>query len=361
MIRGALAFIIFLHGLIHLMGFARAFRYGNISLLSMDISRTVGVVWLFATSLFVTAGVLLLLKKESWWMIILPAVILSQVLIVTVWGDAKFGTVINAVLFLIVVLLIESWRFEQVYRRDVAQSMQNISAKGKEVITEKDLQHLPLPVQKYLRYVGVVGKPRVYNYKISFNGQMRERGKYWFSFTSEQYNFTSRPTRLFFMKAKMYGVTVPGYHAYKEGKASMQIKPFGLFPIINEKEGVLDKAETVTIFNDMCIFAPATLIHPFVQWQTVDSLTAKATFTVKELSISAVLYFNGEGQLIDFISDDRYAIADKKQYRFSTPVSQYRSFHGYCLPSYGEAVWHYPDGKFAYGRFHTADVQYNIQ
>jgi hypothetical protein len=111
----------------------------------------------------------------------------------------------------------------------------------------------------------------------------------------------------------------------------------------------------------MCIFAPATLIHPFVQWQTVDSLTAKATFTVKELSISAVLYFNGEGQLIDFISDDRYAIADKKQYRFSTPVSQYRSFHGYCLPSYGEAVWHYPDGKFAYGRFHTADVQYNIQ
>ena len=90
-------------------------------------------------------------------------------------------------------------------------------------------------------------------------------------------------------------------------------------------------------------------------------LTTKAIFTVKEMSISALLHFNKDGQLINFVSEDRYVIAEKKRYRFSTPISQYRNFHGYKLPGYGEAVWHYPDGEFAYGRFNTVDVQYNVK
>jgi len=28
--------------------------------------------------------------------------------------------------------------------------------------------------------------------------------------------------------------------------------------------------------------------------------------------------------------------------------------------TYGEAIWHYPDGKFIYGKFNLQQVEYNV-
>ena len=42
-------------------------------------------------------------------------------------------------------------------------------------------------------------------------------------------------------------------------------------------------------------------------------------------------------------------------------MSQYKSFDGYWLPAYGEAVWHYPEGNFTYGKFYLKEVQYNVK
>jgi hypothetical protein len=360
MLRLLFFFIVVVHGLIHFMGFAKAFHYGNITQLTRDISKPAGIIWMITAFLFVAAGLLFLLKKESWWMIALPTALLSQVLIMMAWEDAKFGTIANVIVLVVCILSIGIWRFERIYRQDVAENTRLISAPG-DILTEKDMQHLPPPVQRYLRYVGVVNKPKVYDYRITFQGKMRDKEKDWFPFTSEQYNFIDKPTRLFFMEGKMFGVTVPGYHAYKNGKASMQIKLFGLFPVVNEKPGVLNKAETVTLFNDMCLLAPATLIDPGIRWEKVSDSVVKAMFTVQNITISALLYFNEKGQLVDFVSDDRYAIAEKKQFRFSTPVNDYKNFNGYNLPGYGEAIWHYPEGKFTYGKFYLQDVRYNVQ
>ena len=48
-----------------------------------------------------------------------------------------------------------------------------------------------------------------------------------------------------------------------------------------------------------------------------------------------------------------------KQYPFSTPVSRYRDLNGYNLPTYGEMIWHYPDGEFVYGKLEINSVAYN--
>jgi hypothetical protein len=218
---------------------------------------------------------------------------------------------------------------------------------------------LPAPVQKYLRYAGVLNKPKVKNMRIVFEGKMRDKGKDWFPFRSVQYNCFDVPTRLFFMKGILYGMTVPGFHAYKNGVATMQIKVYGLFPVVDIKGDVLNKAETVTVFNDMCLLAPASLIDKSIQWEALDSTSAKAVFSVNGISISAILYFNAIGQLVNFVSDDRSAL-DLKQYRFSTPVHDYKNFHGYNVMQHGDAVWHYPEGEFVYGKFTLKDIVYNV-
>jgi hypothetical protein len=361
MIKILFAILTTVHGLIHIMGFAKAYNYGNITQLTKDISKTSGTIWLVTAILFIAVTVMLFLKKDSWWILGLIAVILSQFLIFNNWQDAKFGTIANVIILIAIVLGYGSSSFENTYKHDVSEGLTRTQNLKNTLLTEGDIKPLPTLIRQYIRYTGALDKPKLLRAKVVFEGQMRDKGKDWFTFRSEQHNFFDEPTRLFFMKAKMFGMTVPGYHAYKKGVATMQIKLFGLYPIIDAKGKEMNKAETVTLFNDMCLFAPATLIDKRITWEVVDSLSVKATFTNQGNSISAILYFNDIGQLTNFISDDRYAIADMKQYRFSTPVSGYKNFNGYNIPTYGETIWHYPDGAFCYGKFNLKEIAFNGQ
>jgi hypothetical protein len=289
----------------------------------------------------------------------LAAIVISQTVIITSWPDAKFGTIANLVLFVIVVLNWGNYHFEHGFKKDAAVSLHRTSALPITVVAEADLLPLPQPVQRYLKYVGVLNHPKLKNAHIIFEGQMRDKGKAFFSFTSSQYNFFDSPARLFFMKAKMFGIIVPGYHRYRDAKATMNIRLFGLFPLIKKSGPQMDTAETVTLFNDMCLLAPAALIDANIKWQLIDDNTVKAMFTNKGISISATLYFNSKGQLINFISNDRIAVSEMKSYPFSTPVHAYKNINGFNLMSEADAVWHYPDGEFTYGRFRLKDIKYN--
>ncbi|MEW5675457.1 DUF6544 family protein [Flavobacterium enshiense] len=356
-----LAIFLFLHGLIHLMGFAKAFQYGSIPQLKTEISKLTGIFWLIASFLFIGSGVLLLLSYNFWMFTTIPALMISQVLIFKSWSDAKYGALANIIILIALILCFGSYRFEKEYKNDVKVHLENSKNKVSELLTEADLQTLPLPVQKYLRYSGVVNKPKVRNMKVVFEGEMREKGKDYFKFRSEQYNFIDQPARLFFIKAEMFGITVPGYHKYTEAKASMDIELFGIFPIIQHSEAVMDTTETVTFFNEMCLLAPATLIDKRIQWKVIDNKSVKATFLNKNIMISAQLFFNDNGQLINFISNNRTEMNAGKTYPFSTPIISYKNHNGIYLMNDAEAVWQYPDGKFTYGKFHLKEIIYNYE
>ena len=87
----------------------------------------------------------------------------------------------------------------------------------------------------------------------------------------------------------------------------------------------MDKAETVTFFNDMCCMAPATLIDKRIVWQDKGNNVVEATFTNNGISVSANLYFNETGELVNFISNDRYNVDAGKKLPWSTPLSNYKT------------------------------------
>lgn len=266
-------------------------------------------------------------------------------------------------IFLLLLAVVFSWGlhwFERKYRKDVSRNLASNRSPQTEMLTETDLISLPEPVKKYLRYTRVLNKPKVYNFYVEMEGQMRSRTQDYFPFTCEQYDFLPQPARLFFMKGKMKGITVPGYHHYEKAKASMDIRLFGLFPVIQKSGEAMNKAETVTLLNDICIMAPAALIDKRISWEEIDSLSAKAIFTNEGISVSAILSFNTEGQMINFLSHDRIEANEMKAYPFTTPMTQYGEYNGYRLCSYGEAVWRYDDGEFTYGRFFIRKVAYNV-
>jgi hypothetical protein len=195
---------------------------------------------------------------------------------------------------------------------------------------------------------------------VRFTGKMRSKEQDWFSFQSEQYSFFDEPTRLFFMKGEFFGLTVPGYHHYENGRAGMEIKLFGLIPVVQVSGDEISKGETVTLFNDMCLLAPASLLDPRIQWKDENDHSVRAIFTHGPHVISAVLYFNKQGQLVNFKSDDRYDVNLKQFLPFSTPVAAYQVFGVTPALARGEAVWHYPEGAFTYGEFDLQAIEFNV-
>ena len=218
-------------------------------------------------------------------------------------------------------------------------------------------------MQRYLRLTRAVGRPRVQSYRLRFRGRIRSApASRWMPFEAEQQSFADQPTRLFLMRARMFGVPVEAFHRAVGGRATMQVTIAGLVPIEDARGDEMDRAETVTLFNDMCLLAPGSLIDPRIAWQPVDATTATARFTYGGQTIAATLFFNGAGELVNFVSDDRSRSDPEGSFtarRFSTPVRDYRDFGPVRLMSFGEARWLLPDGEFTYGEFRLIEIAYN--
>lgn len=353
------------HGVIHLMGFAEAFGYADLPQLTQPILRGWGVMWLVAASLILTATVMFARHSRGYWIVGGVAVVTSQALIFSAWRDAWAGTAVNAILL---VIAAHRWftegprSFHAQYLRDAAAGLGR-SVSGS-TVTEADLVRLPDPVRRYMRLTRAVGQPHVHNYRLRFRGRIRSGPtSRWMRFEAEQQSFTDPPTRLFLMRAGMFGVPVEAFHRLVEGRASMQVTVAGVFPLQDARGAEMDRAETVTLLNDMCLLASGSLIDPRIAWEAVDDTTARARFTNGDQTIAAMLLFDGAGQLINFVSDDRMRSdvnGTLTPRRFSTPVRDYRDFGPVRLMSFGEAQWLLPEGEFAYGEFRLLEIAYNV-
>ncbi len=252
---------------------------------------------------------------------------------------------------------------KKTYELNVREGLERTNSLENEILTEADLQHLPLVVQNYIRYTGFVGKEKVKNFRIEMEGRIRGKSTDpWMPLKSVQYNFTDRPTRLFYITARKMGIPAKGIHLYKDEKAIMLIKIMGLFTVSDAKGWEMNQGETVTVFNDMCFMAPATLIDKNISWEEIDQYTVKARYTNGSLSISATLYFNEKSELINFISNDRFETADGKVYKnypWATPVNGYKDFNGYRLPTGARAIYQHPNEDFCYGEFSMCSIDYN--
>src|SRR5581483_6958921 len=93
----AFAIILVAHGLIHLLGFAKAFGLAGLPQLKQPISPSFGMLWLLAALLFLGASAALFAWPRWWWTIASCGVVVSMVLVLKFWTDAPFGALGNLV------------------------------------------------------------------------------------------------------------------------------------------------------------------------------------------------------------------------------------------------------------------------
>lgn len=359
--------LLLIHGLIHLMGFAKAFGYAELPQLTQPISRVQGIIWLAAAALFLAALAALFVSPRQWWWIGVIALLVSQAAIIPSWADAKFGTLANVLVLAAVVFGFFSQgplSLRAAFEKDVAAGLSR--AQPQPILVETDLEALPAALRAYLLRVGAVGQPRVQNFHATFHGRIRSGPDApWMTFSGEQYNFYDQPSRFFFMNAWMRGLPVEGFHRYVGPSATMRIKVASLFPMVDAEGPELTTAETVTLFNDMCVFAPATLVDPRIEWTEIDALHLVGRFTHESIGVEATLTFNDAGELVDFVSDDRLmGSPDGSSFarvRWSTPLRQYKSFGSVTLSSAGVGRWHRRGAEaYDYIEIFTTGIKYNL-
>lgn len=370
MMRGLVLIVLVLHGLIHFMGFAKAFGMADLAQLTQPISRGMGLVWLAAGVALLAAGIHLMVAPRSWWITGLVAVVLSQAVILTAWQDARVGTVANLVILAAVLYGVLSQgplSFRARYEEGTAELLASarpemVGMAERDLLTERDLAHLPDPVRRYVLRSGFVGRPKVRAFRVVARGRIRATpDDPWMPFTAEQQNTLHPPSRFFHMRARKAGLPVDVLHVFRDAHATMQAKVLSLIPVVDGRGPEMDRAETVTLFNDLALMAPGALADPGIEWETVDERTARGRFTAWDRTISATLVFDDQDRLVDFVSQDRAASPDGKRWirqPWSTPAEVYQDLGGLRVMRYGEGRWH-PDGAepYAYLEFELVDLE----
>lgn len=373
------ALLVVAHALILSLGFCKAFSFATLEALH-PITRPMGLLWLAAALLFLAAALLLYTLPRWWWLAAGLALVCSTIVIVAAWTDAKFGLIPNAIILIptiVAALSVAPWSLQARFDRDVAEGLAHRPADAAQV-SAADIASLPAPVQRYLRFAGVVGKPRVWTYRLHYQGGLRSApGKAFMQGTTDQQSFVKPPARHFLVRMSMAGIPAEAYHRYVGPAATFKVRLASLVQVVDAQGPELNRAETVTLFNDMWLLAPSTLIDAGIVWEEVDPLTVRATWTHAGNTIAATLSFDASGALTNFVSEDRArtedlqslgatemspgsAVGSKNRLRWSTPVSAWRDFGGRKLPVSAQAVWHLPSGDFVYGHFEILDATYNV-
>lgn len=356
--------LVLFHGLIHLLGFVKAFGFKEVKELTLFISKPAGIIWLLIAAIFLLYGIFYYLNNKYACFIGMAAVIASQVLIFYFWKDAKFGTIANIIILVISFIGLGSYLLHNEFINRVKSDFIENNSYSTEILTESDILHLPPIVQKYLHFTKSIGQSKIKNFRAEFTGGMRSKPEdEYMKLQSVQYNFYQKPSRYFYMTASKMGLPATGLHLYENVTASFEVKLLNWFKVVDAKGDKMNQAETVTLLNDMCFIAPGTLIDKRISWEIINDTTVLAKYKNENIRISAILYFNENGKLLNFISNDRFDTDGKKydSYPWATPVENYKMINGYFLPSKAKLIYQKPEGNFTYGELEYKSVKYNLE
>lgn len=361
MLKYLLILVIAIHGLIHLMGYAKAYGYGNFPQLKKYISKPVGSLWLIAAIHFITTAIFYMLGKEGWWMVAIPALIISQILIIMFWKDAKMGTIANLIILIPFMIAVAGWQMKRNYNAEVKQMLPQPGSKNNSTISQQMLEPLPFVVQKWLRRSGVVGRENIQQVYLQQTGEMmtKQNGN-WIPFTAEQYFTTNKPAfnwRTTIRPSSFLLMT--GRDKYEDGKGHMLIKAYSLYPVVDAKGKETDQGSMLRYLAEICWF-PSAALSNYIQWETVDSVSAKATMNYGGITASGVFTFNNDGDLLSFEAD-RYYVDNKNTTleKWLISCKGYTVFNGIRIPSNCEVTWKLKEGDFTWLRLKITKVVYN--
>lgn len=336
--RFAIAALLIVHGLLHLIGIFRPAR----------------AAWVAAAAVLIIAGVLKALDRQAWWIAGALGLLLSQTLIILQWTDAKFGTIVNVFVALFVLVGFATARFHRESERQVRALLERVSKEPPSIVTQEELAPLPPPVRRWLEVAGVVGKPRARTVRLEQRGRLRPSatGPY-LPARATQYFTLDEPGFVWMVDASMFGVPLVGRDTLRDGRGHMFIKAAGLVTVADGTGEKFDQGTVLRFLAELC-WIPSAALAPWVRWEPIDERSARATLS----AVSAVFKFDEQGRLSE-LSARRYFNGETLE-DWLIPITSWKRFEGIEVPNAGGAQWKLATGAFDYFQWEVVDLKNNV-
>ncbi|TPV32458.1 hypothetical protein FJ651_12920 [Paucihalobacter ruber] len=353
--------VIIIHAAIHLLGFVKGFEFKEVKSLTMPISKTAGIFWLLATVLLLFYAISFMLNHKYQWIFGFVAVAISQLLIIFFWKDAKFGTIANLMILVVVLVTFGKHQFQSMVEKESQIILKSTASNNNLLVTKQSLDSVPLPVERWLIRSGVVDKPYATSAKVAQTLQLKMKPdqEQWLSANANQISNLQEPAFIWSVEVKMNPfLNFYGRDKLINGNGTMLIKLNALFNIVNETGPKISEGSMQRYLGEMVWF-PTLALSDYVSWQSVNDSTAIATLNYMEKHVSGTFSFNSEGDFIQF-STFRFMGNDpnSQRYEWVLKVQDYNIFEGIKIPSKMTATWKLTAGDWTWLKLQIDDVNY---
>jgi len=229
---------------------------------------------------------------------------------------------------------------------------------------ERLSESVPPPVARFLRYVIPDGFPVVQRVVARETGRLRlASDSPWHAFSARHEATAEPPGFTWDARVRMGFLRARVLDRYADGLGETRVRLFSLVPAGRSAGREVGASALVRWLGEAAIIPTALLPGPYLAWEPVDDVSARAVLRVHGHSISAVFTFDEAGQRLRVDSDDRYRDVGGRPVR--TPWTGY--FHrfteagGFRVPTAGVSVWR-PAGEraFAVVRLRIESIEYDL-
>lgn len=353
----AIIIISIIHGLIHLLGFLKAFKFAEIDQLKQPISNLAGGFWLLASVLFLAFALITYLEKSIAGYLGLIAIILSQILIFTVWQDAKFGSLPNLILLFASIQMIFLANWNQKLTQEKSDFIDQI-----EKVELRKVQETPVAIQKWLNRIGFDESNPMISVEIHQAAQMKMKPDQsdWKKATAYQISRVNPPGFHWEVKMEMIpGLAIYGRDQSLDGKGEMLIRLGAIFPIVDAKGPKIDEGSLQRLLGEL-VWMPSLALHPQISWKELDDHSVEGSLKVGETTGKGVFYFNEEGDFTKFEALRYYENkTESSRFPWILTVKEYSEWEGIRIPSHMEATWKLPQGDWTWLDLRITDLNFS--
>lgn len=248
--------------------------------------------------------------------------------------------------------------------REVRAELSKPARLAPPVMDGEALDSLPIAVRAYFRKCRFAGRPPMRNARVTWDefSIRMGRDKGWMDVSVRQFNSVADPSRLVYLHSRIGGI-VPfnGRDKYQDGHGHMIIRALGLLKVADSRSDRMDRSALATFLAEIP-WVPSAALQPYVRWEHVDALTARAFVTHAGHTVSGIFRFDDAGDFLSFETGDRWQDGkDDAPIPWIIRASEPRDLGGFRLPTEYTATWLEPEGDFEYFRGRLGKVEYNVE
>lgn len=184
----------------------------------------------------------------------------------------------------------------------------------------------------------------------------------WMSFEARQWFTTDKPGFVWLADVRGGpGLALAGRDTYLGGRGHMVIKMMSLVTVADAQGEQIDQGAMVRFLAEMCWF-PSAALSPYLEWEKIDSVSARATMRSGGVTASAVFTFNEWGDVMRIEAKRYYSRKDSSSLEtwvVETEPDGIGQFEGVRMPVRSSVTWELDDGPFTWMKLEITELTYD--